>query len=208
MRESAKEAILNAFKESGGDPNNESACLDWLSVTLAMNNYHRYTELLDGNYASIDHKLDKLSQHHCNLCKTSPFPIKRIPLNLPPISKQASDSDSRKHFERSIKTHLELLNQEISYPKDEKICLLVIFLLGNKDRDKDLDNMSKALLDALNNCLFHDDSAVIHLNLIKLRDDKNTKNGEIMINIRRSGLHQNNDVIFDARNHLKHESIT
>lgn len=204
----AKEKIIEEFKKSTEKTEfTENECAQWLSNYEAENN-EEAKKLLGGNFRSIDSKLDHLSQLHCKLCKGEDIvPIIRIPFSIMPISKQAANPKVRNEFENSIKDYLRKTNQINNYNKNDRLCILIIFVLGEEDRDKDLDNMAKAFLDSIKSILFPDDSQIIHLNLMKVRDTT-IKNGEIYVNIRKSNFELNKNVIFELRDYYQIERIS
>lgn len=206
--EKIKENIFREYeKVTGKTEFTEKECSLWLSNYEAEDN-DEAQELLANKFRSIDRKLDKLSQLRCTLCTGDySYPIKRIPFAIIPKSKQATNPKIKKEFEDSIKNYLKKTEQTVDYSKEDNLCVLIIFVLGKKDRDKDLDNMSKAFLDSLNNILFPDDSKIIHLNLIKIKDET-MENGEIYLNVRKSNFELNKDVIFKLRDYHQNERIT
>lgn len=195
-------------QEHHQEPSDDSELNQWLSELL-FNDPEKHDALLGRFHRTLDSKLDRLSQTHCRLCTGGQqYPIHIIPLWIPPISKQASRTESRHHFEEAIRNYLAKITGNVPYGKDDKLCVLLIFLLGHNDKEKDLDNMTKALLDALQGHLFHNDSAIDHLNLIKLRDNERVTSGRIIVNIRKSFLHTNNDVLFHIRDYVEHLDLT
>lgn len=138
----------------------------------------------------ISTKVLGLSQFHCPICRDSGFPIKIINIRIPAQSKQALDKTKRNAFELAI---AERIKKDFPFSSQDKLCLHIVFVLGINSRDKDLDNMSKALLDALKGNLFEDDMHIDHLSLLKI---KYKIDGDyITINIRRSNINSSDDVL-------------
>jgi len=52
--------------------------------------------------------------------------------------------------------------------KTGRVCIALIFVLSAKRRNKDVDNMSEAILDAFSRAVGFDDKFVHHLDVIKL----------------------------------------
>jgi Holliday junction resolvase RusA-like endonuclease len=151
--------------------------------------------------STLSHKISSLSQFHCPICTiTNNNGISIITLKISAMSKQASAPKKRKAFERAIKHRLGTLQQTDAFQRGEKLCLHIVFVLGKKNKDKDIDNMAKALLDALKGVLFSDDIDIDHLNLMKIKATED--DDYVNINIRRSTLNQHNDVIFNSMHHV------
>lgn len=151
---------------------------------------------------SLSVKVTTLSHFHCPICKAeNQFPVKVIPLKINPESKQAlaQIKGLRAAYEKAIKS--AFVKKEMSFLPGEHLCVLVVFVLGNGNKEKDLDNMSKAMMDALQgDCLFPNDADIDHLNLFKIRH----KNPDsfVYINIRRSDLNEHHDVLIEKFDHV------
>jgi Holliday junction resolvase RusA-like endonuclease len=152
---------------------------------------HKIIEVSLPNISSdISSKVSDLSQYHCPICRDSSFPIKIINIRIPAQSKQAMDKNKRKAFELAVSERIE---KDFPFSPQDKLCLHIVFVIGLNSRDKDLDNMSKALLDALKGNLFEDDLHIDHLSLLKIKykgDDD-----YITINIRHSNINTLDDVL-------------
>ena len=153
--------------------------------------------------SSLSHKISSLSQFHCPVCSRRNNSICRIiTIRISAISKQSAASEPRKRkaFEKAIKYRLDSLQTKHKFPRGEKLCVHIVFILGRQNRDKDLDNMAKALLDGLKGILFGDDMDIDHLSLMKI---KTTEDDDyVTVNIRGSALNQQNDVIFNSMHHV------
>ncbi|MCI4670402.1 MAG: RusA family crossover junction endodeoxyribonuclease [Bacteroidia bacterium] len=146
---------------------------------------------------SLSQKLMVLGQFHCPICKPDEGIVSTLPIRISAISKQAAGKVKREAFENAISDYLKRMG--INEPLDSKLCVLLFFVLGKSNKDKDLDNMSKALMDALEGTLFTNDSNVDHLNLIKTNHE-----GEedfCIVNIRKSTLNEHKDVLFKEMTH-------
>jgi Holliday junction resolvase RusA-like endonuclease len=141
----------------------------------------------------IADKVGMLSQYHCPICRDSGFPFVIIPIRISPESKQAMSGVKKKRaaFELAIREYIHKSNDKFSI--NDRFCLHVVFVLGCNSRDKDLDNMAKALLDALKGSLFEDDSNIDHLSLLKIRH--NYEDDNIYVNIRRSNINSTDDLL-------------
>lgn len=213
--EKIKKLVIQAYNEENKekpfleniDLDEEDRIIRWLNVcfenpsTLVTSLFLKKAEVTIPFFSqSLSEKIIALSQYHCPICKAeNRFPIKMIPIRISAISKQAMVSKSiyRKAFEKAIAS--KFVNNSIDFKKGEKLCVLVLFVMGKANRNKDLDNMSKALMDALEGQLFDADMDIEHLNLLKIKHD-----GEedfIKINIRRTDLNKHKDVLYKKMVH-------
>lgn len=136
-----------------------------------------------------------ISNFDCPFCTgTYSYPIQHIPIRIAALSKQASPTKLLDAFKKAIKHRLSMSNAVTKYEKGDKLCVYVVFVLSRKNKNKDLDNMSKALMDALEDILFDEDMEIQHLNLMKIRSPET--DAYLNINIRKSLLHQHDGVIF------------
>lgn len=147
----------------------------------------------------LSSKISSIAQFYCPFCtdRNSGL-ISIIPIRISAISKQASNAEKRQAFERAIATRFE--DRDCVYKKGEPLCVFITFVLGKGNRNKDLDNMSKALLDALKGeVLFGEDLDIEHLNLLKIKwagaEDF------IYVNIRGSSFSQHKNVLFKSMHH-------
>jgi Holliday junction resolvase RusA-like endonuclease len=150
--------------------------------------------------ASLSHKVSQISQFHCPLCNNfGNSQILIIPIRISAISKQAMSKKPslRKAFEKAVQSRIKEKNR--LFRKSDKICVFVTFVMGKKSKDKDLDNMSKALMDALQGSLFESDANIDHLNLIKIKHDGDED--FVKINIRKSNVNDHSDVLFPIMAH-------
>jgi len=114
-----------------------------------------------------------------------------MPIVLTPHSYQSADAKIKKAFKRAILHHFDVMSEGIRY-FGKKICLHIVFVLKESSKDKDVDNMAKLLIDGLKNVLFSDDKEIIHLSIVKIRQQDPEE--FININIRESNLQDNSDV--------------
>lgn len=147
---------------------------------------------------TLSDKIGLLAQYHCPLCTSNTsFPILNIPIRIAAISKQAAPTKVRVAFEKAIRHRLAYLQGK--FQRGEKLCVFIVFVLGKDNRDKDLDNMSKALLDALNTILLGDDMDIDHLSLLKTKHTGNEN--FIKVNIRKSVVNAHDDVLIKSFHH-------
>jgi Holliday junction resolvase RusA-like endonuclease len=191
----------------------EEEIVKWLNQIMWGNSrspllfYEKKPVLLPFISSTLSDKISSLSQFHCPICSRRTNSIFRIiNIRISAVSKQAvaSNSIKRKAFEKAIKYRLNSLQNQHVFHRGEKLCVHIVFVLGKQNRDKDLDNMAKALLDALKGVLFGDDMDIDHLSLMKI---KTTEDDDfVTVNIRGSALNQQNDVIFNSMHHVWGES--
>lgn len=165
--------------------------------------YRKKHILLGFFFPTLSEKINHLFQYNCPICTNeNSYPIRDLPIRISAISKQATAKDRgkiRKAFEKAIRSRL--MNENIVYKRDDKLCIHVVFVTTKNKRDKDLDNMSKALLDALNKILIADDRNIDHLSLVKLKWLGEEEEEFITVNIRRTMLNEHKDVLLPVMNH-------
>lgn len=101
--------------------------------------------------------------------------------------------DDQKQFVNIIKQQIPKCNNSPLYPAGVPICMLLKFYFKKPKRGKfpicvpvkpDIDNLAKFVLDSCNKVLYNDDSQVVLLLLVKLRDDVGDCNGRTVIEIK------------------------
>lgn len=150
--------------------------------------------------ASLSQKISCIAQFHCPLCSRSSTgePSTTIPIRIPPISKQsaAQTRGKVKAFEGAIAHRFQ--GREPPLSSSARVCLLIVFVVSHSRRKRDLDNMAKAVVDALKNVLFGDDRSVDHLNLLRIEAPDEEY---VYINIRESSLNDHSDVLLPRMLH-------
>jgi Holliday junction resolvase RusA-like endonuclease len=156
--------------------------------------------LIQSFFSSLSSKASSLAQFHCPLCswKGDDGPVWTIPIRIPPISKQAASQAKGKvaAFERAIASRLVDRGPWLG-PADS-VCLLLLFVVHPTAKHKDLDNMAKAIVDAVKSILFGDDRRIDHLNLIRL---KAPSEEYVYVNLRKSRLNDHSNVLLCEMNH-------
>jgi Endodeoxyribonuclease RusA len=156
--------------------------------------------LVQSFFSSLSSKASSLAQFHCPLCSGNgnDGPVWTIPIRIPPISKQAASQAKGKvaAFERAIASRFTGGGPWLG-PADS-VCLLLVFVVHPTAKRKDLDNMAKAIVDAVKSILFGDDRQIDHLNLIRLKAP-----GEeyVYINLRKSRLNDHSNVLLREMHH-------
>lgn len=147
----------------------------------------------------LSSKISSIAQFNCPFCTDeNSILISIFPIRISAISKQASDAKKRQAFEKAIASRFE--DRDCVYKKGKPLCVFITFVLGEGNRNKDLDNMSKALLDALKgDVLFGEDLDIEHLNLLKIKWSGNED--FIYVNIRGSSFSEHKNVLFKSMYH-------
>ena len=173
--------LLDAFRsqnvrEAKDGENFESDLLSWLwfqtedgdgVFSVMIRRWPRLQYLL---FKTFSNKVGALSQRHCPICHgvratDDQFPVWCFPIRITPISRQATKSELFKAYKSVISDHFKKRQIEMTH---SRLCLAVTFVLDSLSRDRDIDNMLKALLDALASALGFDDRHIHHVDAIKL----------------------------------------
>jgi Holliday junction resolvase RusA-like endonuclease len=160
----------------------------------------RRSVLMPAFSTSLSSKVSLLSQFNCPICRTSDglFPVEIFPIQIPPVSKQVVSQKKgyRAAFELAIKHRFS--KKEASFSKDDRLCVMIVFVTSRKRRTKDLDNMAKAMLDAVKGVLFGDDRSIDHLNLLRLVSEDEEY---VYLNIRKTKINEHHDVLSKHMHH-------
>lgn len=122
-------------------------------------------------FSSYGSKVTALAQRNCQIChglrsEDDQFPKYLFPIRISPVSHQALNPPTKKAFKKAIEEHFARRNHKFECPGF--LCLTLTFVLNLNQRDRDLDNMTKAFQDALAQALSFNDRNVHHLNIAKL----------------------------------------
>ena len=160
----------------------------------------RRSVLMPAFSTSLSSKVSLLSQFNCPICAASEglFPVEIFHIRNPPVSKQAISQKKgyRAAFELAIRHRFS--NRAASFSKDDNLCVMIVFVASRKRRTKDLDNMAKAMLDAVKGVLFGDDRSIDHLNLLRLVSDDEEY---VCLNIRKTKINEHHDVLSKHMHH-------
>jgi Holliday junction resolvase RusA-like endonuclease len=130
-----------------------------------------------------------VAQFHCPLCNGESL-ISTIPIRIPPISSQASDSNTKQAFKRAINQRLS----ETHHYGNLRLCVHVVFIISKKRNRMDVDNMAKLFLDSLQGVILENDNQIDHLNLHKITWEGDEEH--IDVNIRESNFNRYEDVLY------------
>lgn len=162
--------------KTGLTGDNKEAFHKWLhfqdensELPIFFRKYPRLQNVININLSS---KIDSLRQRHCQVCKpTNPqqtsSPIFNIVLRIRGRSRQAISPADFQAYQLAIRQYLN--KNYAQFPKFENYCLALTFVLNKSRKDRDIDNMSKTIMDAVSRALGFNDAKVSHLDAIKLR---------------------------------------
>jgi len=119
-----------------------------------------------GFFLTMADKVSFLTQAACWRCppdNISPH-WSVIPIGVPPISSQSSDSEKRALFKARVTSALSgAFKPEASTFGNRSLCVVVATMLAKGVKKKDADNLCKALLDDMQGIVYDNDSAIQHL---------------------------------------------
>jgi Holliday junction resolvase RusA-like endonuclease len=169
--------VKDIFERKTGEKHtNEVAFREWLSFQFENSEvpifYRKYPMLQSVVSIDMSSKINSISHRHCRTCNpTNPtqsaFPIFNFTLRIRGRSRQSISSADFSAYQLAIRSHLTSNN--MSFKKFSAYCLALTFVLKSSQKDQDIDNMSKTMMDAVSRALGFDDAKVSHLDAIKLR---------------------------------------
>ena len=186
-----KKDIYRIFKEDTGLDHIESSVkfYTWLHENSEFNKapydngYRAHTHPLFARqimvqefpmFVDLHSKISTLSQVHCPYCTRGGMTksIHILPIDIAPMSQNKNTNNRNKNkklraFKAAINHHFYSSSSE--FTDGTKLCVVMLFVFGKNETDKDCDNMAKALNDGLNNSLISDDVHIDHLNLMKIK---------------------------------------
>jgi Endodeoxyribonuclease RusA len=121
-------------------------------------------------HPTVNWKAGWLQQAVCPVCEYDENSrAKRVsfPIRIRPFSAQ-----TKKRLARTKELIRESLKDRFSSAgdwADANVCIWVVAVMGKAEPDKDVDNLVKGLLDALQGIFYENDARVQHLSAIKLR---------------------------------------
>lgn len=208
-----KSIVLAAFNSENGkyhksiedlSDNEKSEIIKWLnrcfehpSQTVTNLFLRKIPVMVPVMSQSLSSKISFLSQFHCPICNVEESGTIIMPIRISAISKQSSLPETLKAFEKAVASRFE--GRNLNFSKGEKLCVHTVFVLSKNNRDKDLDNMSKALMDSLEKKLFENDIDIQHSSLLKIHHKE--EDDFIMLNFRRTDINKHHDVMFDKLAH-------
>jgi Holliday junction resolvase RusA-like endonuclease len=159
----------------------------------------RLEHILFGTYSE---KVGIIAQRHCQICIGGHpiddlFPSSLIPIRITPISRQATKSLDWRAFQAAVRTRFTEAKHGLA--ADQPICLSLTFVLSEKNQDRDLDNLTKAMQDAIARALVINDRHIHHLDVVKLIYPETEE--YVYINIAPSFLNTHKNVVVPIFHH-------
>jgi Holliday junction resolvase RusA-like endonuclease len=187
--EAIREAVIHAYIAATGLTNPDlRAVSQWF-----MNVCQAYDGRVTGGISvqrsilrrvmssNISWKANHLMTRPCRQCDMySQVPFMAFFLNIPPQSRQASDTDQRHAFDEAIAADLKSKNFDFSDFNTAYLCVAVTFVVANGRPRSDVDNLAKNLLDGLEDFAYKNDRQIDHLDLLRLR----SRSAEEFISVR------------------------
>lgn len=191
------EELRTFYEHSTGNAWDADAGVLWLCQNREKLDLHFRTTVLDVSaHITLSDKENWLAQQHCRICNPT-FPISIIPVRIRPESWQAIHTINKNAFKAAIQSRLESGHSR-SIQKG-RICLTLLFVCSTKRKRRDLDNMAKLFMDAIEGIVMEDDTNVDHLNLMRLTHEGNEE--YVSFQISGSRLNDHCNVVYP---HLRH----
>lgn len=189
--------VLGAYAaETGQDADDLKAVASWLSAANRLNPdfnlpHADFTVPMWLMYPDLATKVRQLTLRPCHLCE--PFQTVSamwFTLRTDPLSRQDLRHTA---FKSAIKKKLDEIGHDFSDFYDRRLCVALTFALRKGTERRDLDNMAKNMLDALQGHAYANDNQVVHLDL--LRCDTSSRHAFISVRLAITGIADNVDVI-------------
>ncbi|MDQ3765070.1 MAG: RusA family crossover junction endodeoxyribonuclease [Actinomycetota bacterium] len=115
-----------------------------------------------------------LQQAPCITCihatNVTPLSIS-LPIRTRPFSAQSMDASKLTSLKQKIMQYLSSRNHDLSAWASYELCVAVVAVVPRSEQRKDVDNMVKGLLDAMQGSIYTDDRMVQHLCVRRLARD-------------------------------------
>jgi Holliday junction resolvase RusA-like endonuclease len=133
--------------------------------------YRNYPKLQQVTCVDLSSKINSLKQRYCSHCnptnsKQDGFPIFNFVLRLRGRSRQSITAAEFAAYQLAVRQHLT--KHQASFRNFDHYCLALTFILNRSNKDRDVDNMSKTMMDALPRALGFDDAKITHLDALKI----------------------------------------
>jgi Holliday junction resolvase RusA-like endonuclease len=135
-------------------------------------------------HQSLSSKVGVISQAHCRFC-TQDYPLVLLNIRIRPQSYQALKPNLKRAFKNAVHSRIRDNYDEF---KNGRVCLHIVFVCSTERKEKDVDNMSKILVDSLKTRLMADDVKVDHLSVMKILNYDNEE--FVTVNVRKSRLNE------------------
>ena len=152
-----------------------------------------------GIHPTLAHKAAWLQSQECQVCDVhlGPGITVKFGIRISPFSAQTHRNGVLQQRKRGV--HEQIKARRVvqqPWPAHVAVCMQVTALVQRSTRVKDVDNMVKGILDALQGVLYENDSTIQHLNVIRLTHDLDE--GFYLLHAR-PARQLSDDIIDDAR---------
>ncbi len=166
-----------------------------------MRRWRQLDHILLGDYST---KINVISHRRCFVCGGGQhiddlFPISRYTVRITPISQQASKSKPGMFSAFQAAFAKRFSEHPVDIGKTGRVCMALTFVLSKGKQDRDVDNMSKAILDAFSRAVGFNDRFVHHLDVVKLIFPITEE--YIYIRVAPSALNEHADVVAPTFHH-------
>lgn len=202
-----KDFLLEKYKSQGGNIEGDYKLDDefrrWLAyqsmhgIPIAYRKWPRLEPLFFDTWSG---KASVLAQRSCRLCNSaiaSGFGPSFIAMRIVPITRQTKKKNLFKAYQAAVKHRLSTNTVRIA--NCDAICLTITYILRSNGRDKDLDNMTKALQDAVARAFGFDDKRVHHIDVLKIIFASDEE--YILMKIGTSNVNKHTDVVIPRSAH-------
>ena len=141
------------------------------------------------NYNNLSEKANILWQRPCRVCSPK-TPLSMFSIRSTPLSYRNQDVKIKEAFVNAIQTKLGSVH--LKEWNKKRLCLSLTFIVNNGRTEKDIDNMSKLLMDAFHDVFYKNDRYVDHLDSLKIRSDSNEE--FILFRLMESDINEHRDV--------------
>jgi hypothetical protein len=158
--------------------------------------WRRWPQLHHLLFSTYSSKANLIAQRGCPICHGARpvddlFPVYLLPIRISPISRQAATSQVFTAFQAAFRHHFA--TRTVDLGRTGYYCLALTYVLDTNRRDRDLDNLTKAVQDALARALSFDDRRIQHLDVVKLRFPSSEE--YIYVRLAPSALNEHGDVV-------------
>jgi Holliday junction resolvase RusA-like endonuclease len=158
--------LKNLYEEQTGLAWSSEEGVAWLNRNYEHLGIYTTTPVLDKSaHVTISGKAGWLSQQRYHVCHPDSV-ISVIPVRIRPESWQALEPVNKTAFKAALahrfseRSHIER--------QEGRLCLTFLFVCSASRRERDVDNMTKLLMDSIKGHVMGDDKEVDHLNVVRL----------------------------------------
>jgi Holliday junction resolvase RusA-like endonuclease len=168
----------------------------WFQLENGDFTHRRWPHLETLLYNSLSSKASSLAQRPCHVCSgmlptECQFPGSFLPIRIAPESRQSLNQIDWTAFQDAMKHWFN--KRHLNLGPSDHLCIAITYVLSKRRPDRDLDNMTKALMDAFSRAVGFNDKNIHHLDVVKLRDDVDEEH--VFIRIRPSYVQDSSSVL-------------